>query len=853
MLCSLSVISLCQPTGPEAYGLARLLDALRKAGVDAAVTSAPRDADGPAVIVGRRDRTAVRRLAAENRIALPSDDESAWFGEAWSGARRILLVTGGGSAGLMYAALELAERVAASGMDAIETPDPFCESPHLAIRGVNRFLSGHLDEAWLHSDEFWEWFLDTLARSRLNRFVLITGFDTAYLSPPYPSFVDVPGYPGVQVRGLAEAGRAKNLERLRRIGAMCADRAIEFVIGIWQQLPWQSELSRLVDGLPEDESKLAAYCAAGLRELLIRCPEISGVHLRVNHESGVGTQNTAEEFWNTLTDAVASCGRAVRLDLRAKGLTDGMISHALEAGLEVSVPTKYWCEQTGLPHHLTQMRSQELSQLANLNHARRYSYSDLLDRPRSYEMIYRLWNLGATNLFLWGDPDYVRRFCASMRVGDAPGFEFASPLSLKWGHELRQREAWPLHVDAKFVSYRFEDERYWYLYVLFGRLGYSLRCPTDVLSREFGARFGDACGAHVARAYASASRVIPLVTAFHMPQHPMLHYWPELSTGGALFAQNQGNHALGDVTYGAAEPSDPGLFVGIDEYSAGLAAERAGGRYTPLQVSSWLAAFASGTREALADATESDDFRGGPEWEATRVDFLMLADLADYHAHKIRAAVHLAIAELSRTNGQADTVNAARACESMRAATTHWRELSACGSRAYHDPLDFQAGASSGRYGHWKDALPELEADLALLEERAGTRADGRPDTSRESGAPDLPPGLAATSIVAGALSAPARVGPGEPVPVELLSPVAGMTRVVLRYRHTDQTEGAFRQLPMQWSADRYVASVPGGYVTPGKDILVYATGDLSAFETAMAPGLYHPTEPLPYLLVTVG
>lgn len=80
-------------------------------------------------------------------------------------------------------------------------------------------------------------------------------------------------------------------------------------------------------------------------------PEIDIVQFRVNHESGVGTQMSAEDFWMQCTDA--------------------MIAHAHARGLQVEVPTKYWCEHATLPYLISAMRSEELKQLDNFNHSRR--------------------------------------------------------------------------------------------------------------------------------------------------------------------------------------------------------------------------------------------------------------------------------------------------------------------------------------------------------------------------------------------------------------------------------------------------------------------------------------------------
>jgi hypothetical protein len=847
----LNLIDRCRTEGPEAHGSAEFRKAAEHARIGYRTIQDPSQADGGLLLViGNADGKLVRGLARENGIELPLGEESAVFQELRSGSRRILLISGGGEAGLMYALLELTERLRHEGASALLEPRPFSESPELAVRGVNRFIMGPLDDEWFLSDEFWLYFLDNLARCRLNRFVFITGYDSAYMSPPYSYFVRIPGADSVKVRGLTDERRESNLARLRKIGALCADRGIEFFLGIWQQLPFETGQGLLVEGLPADEVGLAAYCAKGLREILVRCPEIRGLHLRVNFEAGVGTQTTAEAFWNSLTDEVASCGRKVKLDLRAKGLTDGMISHALGLGLDLSVPTKYWCEQTGLPHHMTQMRSEELSQLDNLNHSRRYSYGNLLKRPRRYDMIYRLWNLGATNLFVWGDPDWTRRFCASMAVGEALGFEFASPLSLKGGHFFLQKDPWQLFDDKSMVGYRFEDERYWYQYLLFGRIGYSERVEQEVFRREFSQRFGTAAGKEIARAYAVASRVIPLITASHMPVHPMEQYWPELTTGGALFQENQLNAHYRENTYGATEPSDSGLFYGIEEYARDSASGSLKAKYTPLQVAALFAAFSAGTRAALAAAAGASDLRHEPEYAATVLDFSMIADLADYHASKIEASLALARFKL-----QGNAAELRRCAVSTGEARAHWARLAQRGTGTYHKPLEFGAGTSTGRTGHWADQLVELDRDLATLRSMAG------PDVEKGTGTAgrDTEPvrvethGRSARVRLGGLLESPTTAIAGEkfrvayhPDPFEVdLSPI-------LRYRRADQTEGPFKSIPMEWSGDCFEATVDGSYIIQEFDLLLYVAVIADAETTLMAPGLYHPDFSMPYLFISV-
>ncbi len=759
---------------------------------------------------------------------------------------RVLVIAGTDKVGLMYGLLEIADRIRLEGVKAFDSIEDLTELPDHRNRGLDRFIMGPLDDEWFYADEFWEYYLDRLARCRFNRFALITGFDTAYLSPPYPYFVKVPGYPNVRAAGLTDKQLQRNLDRLRRIGRACRRRGIEFVFGSWQQTPWTKNQTVQIEGLPEDEAELADYCTAGLKTLLEQCEEIDVIHFRVNHEAGIGDQKSNEAFWKQLIDAVAIWGSRVKLDLRAKGLTDGMIQHALDQGLDVAVPTKYWCEQAALPHHLTQMRREELSQLDNLNHSRRYSYSDLLRKPRWYDVIYRLWNLGSTTLFMWADPDYIRRFSASCELGDAAGFEVAAPLSMKGGHAVIQQKPWPIFDDPKLRSGKWEDERYWLYYLQWGRIGYSRKTPSEVWQREIKARFGEKIADPLEKAIRSASQIIPLITAFHMPMHPMLTYWPEFSTGAALFAENNHNRKFngtfyGDVSYGSAEPSDPGLFYGVDEYTSDRAKNRIKDKYTPLQVARWLHGFEEEVRGAVGYVDRLGGEKPIAELKALRLDLLMLADLAAFHTDKIQSAVALGLS--SNSKGADRSRYLRMSLKRFSGAREAWISLSERGIGAYHDPLEFNAGASTVRRGQWRDYIPEIDADLAKLE-------------SLLKGASDFPTASIGPAGVEAwpslSLELPLDWPAGKDLVVEVQTGAAdrfpqGLT---LRYRHTNQLEGAFKSVKMAPTENGYRGGIPGRYIQKEWDLLVYITAVLSTEIVLICPGLYHPSHALPYFVV---
>jgi hypothetical protein len=856
------MVSVCElgVRGCASFGLDELRAALKKHGTG--VTNVNHwtqiGTPGPLLVIGTTGSRRVQMLLQSADIDYRLEPESLFL--QWCGIpdARALVVAGADDVGLMYALLELARRVDIGGVEALNGVANLVERPRNRVRCVDRYLLGHLDDEWFKSAEFWRYLLERMARARFNRFCLILGFDTAYMSPPYPFFVESPAFQHVAVKGLSAPAMQDNLAALRRIGAGCHRYGMKFVFGTWQQRPWTTAQDRLVTGLPEDVRGLSDYCYDGLRRLVAAVPEIDVVQFRVNHESGVGDQVSAEEFWNRCSDAVADVaaetGRPLILDLRAKGLTDSMIAHAFSRGLAVEVPTKYWCEHAALPYHLSVMRSEELAQLDNFNHSRRYSYSDMLRKPRFYDVIYRLWNYGSTNLFLWGDADYARRFSLSCGLCGSAGFQINTPLSLKYGHELSHKVAWSTFAKKELRYGTWEDERFWMWYTAFGRLGYNPDTDPAVWRDEFTAHFGVA-GAALEGALAAASRIVPLVTTAHMPVHPSLRYWTEMSTGWALFAENNLNKPARydfhtDITYGSTEPSDHGLFYGIDEYVDDLVAGNLAGKYSPLQTADWLDELARQTLRSLTAAEGSVKDRSGAEYLALRVDLSMLCDFARYHAEKIRAAVALAMWRVKKESGFL-----ADAATLLDSAIGYWNALAQAGRENYYHDLDFSSAGSTTRRGTWGDLTVELVSDresLSRLLEENGAAAAGVPARGALAGFyhAELAP-LERFRLDA---RFPETALAGQPLRIEVEAAGFGEPEAapVLHYRHTDQTEGLFHTLQMERSANVFAATIPAEYVTPEWDLQVYVTVQGPSGVCIMLPGVYHPVYPHPYHVIVV-
>ena len=757
-----------------------------------------------------------------------------------------LIVAGTDERGLMYALLELADRVQAHGLEVLNDVENMEEFPDNKVRGVDRFLRDPAIHSWVLSRDFWEYYLQRLARNRFNRLVVITGFRSAYMTPPYPFLVDVPGFSSVRLHDFV-ASRQEQLRMLRFIGELCEKYGLDFVFGSWvhgrtgiYQPDGGDEPTVL--GLPESVEAYSEYCKKGMRELLTAAPEIDGVQLRVNFESGVGDYGkTKIEFWKGIIESIGEVSRErnkdIFLDLRAKGLTKSIREWALKEGLNLSVATKYTWEATGLPYHTSQMRIGELRNINNLDRRQRYSYADFLYKPRPYDVFYRLWSYGTNRLMVWGDPDYARQFSENAGFGGGTGFEVTPPMSLKKG-------TWNIFEDQSLIHYDWEDERYWAWYLFFGRLGYNTDTDFVVWERKFKEYFGET-GGDMLQVYRTSGKFLPLLTSAHLTQHPGVLNWGEMDTGGALFKENNDNTFFKDTgtTYITVEPGDPGLFYGIDDYVKAKRADTLSAKYTPSQLSDLYMDISHKTRDILSKLDKDDvPDDNKSESRANLLDFAMTADLAAYHSYKIKAALQLCFYQ--------QTGNAAylpSSLDHMKAAYKEWKSLADRTEKTYNDHPLFPRTLGNS----WKGRLKEIASDIQTLEALI----------SKENPQSLLSVGQDQTSMNLADLPAtisdnvPETWVEGEDLPVSLdldFMSQMGLNQCTVYYRHANLAVGRFKRIEMEKTQDGFKAVIPGKYVIPDYDLLIYMGGIRENGDALIYPGLYNPEYSAPYHVVKI-
>jgi len=673
---------------PALFGLETLRQALKAGGIPVHERASLGDAESPSVIlIGTlQGSSRVRNLNKSGRLPLAGAKESLAVHRLKEDGRDLLVIAGADDRGLMYALLDVARQVASAPPS---KPGPLfdviaeaSESPHVPVRSLALFLHNQDDEkAWYYSREFWQDYFAMLAADRWNTFNLVFSHQTPYLAPMYPFHVAVPEYPEVKAEGLTDPQREKNLDMLRYISSLAKERGLDFTLSVWQQIAWgagenTSAQKSTVSGY--DKSNMTGYTYLALKKLLRECPGITGLQLRLNYESGVDYGEQTAFFRDAVFRAAKEAGRPILIEVRDIGLLSETLDAALETGDPVRVSHKYWAEHMVFPYHPARF-------------IWTYSYGDWLKYPRNADQIYQVWSLGSHRVLLWGDPGFVRRFAPTTTFEDAVGFEICAPLAQKgYGNAPG---AWRIFRDPAREYYRWEFERYWSFYQLFGRLTYNPDEGDTVWMQELGRRFGKAASEPVASAYRSASRVVSLVSAAAIGNYNM-GAWPEKDMGGLI------NYYLN------LRPYDIARFQGFQEYIDNVLAGRSSGRTSPLELAGTLDAVAAETERSLGAAGPL--LRGGEkEFWATDKDFRILSGLARYFSRKIRAATELGF--FYRTG---DAGRLRRAVGHGREALAIWKELSVIADEIYSPNLVFGPGS----VGHWKDNIPFVEDDLRQLE-----------------------------------------------------------------------------------------------------------------------------------------
>src|SRR5689334_358962 len=763
------------------------------------------------------------RADAPQKIGIMGVPEAAGLGVGESfgiipGGNR-LVVRGTDARGLVYGIAELARNAAQENFGVRE---PVIERPSNRVRSVTRcFVSDVEDKPWYNDREMWPEYLGMLVKNRFNRFALAfgIGYDFArdirdcYFHFPYPFLMDVKGY-SVRANPLPDEERDSNFAMLKYIAKETVKKGLDFQLAIWTHAyQWENspKANYIIEGLTPE--KHAAYCRDALARILAEVPEISGLTFRVHGESGVA--EGSYDFWKTLFGAAKDSGRKIGIDMHAKGMDGKMIDTALSTGLPISISPKFMAEHMGLPYQQAGIRDLEMPTKREGFFAlsegerrfMRYSYGDLFDEKRKYDVVFRIWP-GTQHLLLWGDPEFAAAYGKAFQFCGAKGVEWCEPLSFKGKKGGGLPGGRCAYLDASLAPI-WDWQKFEYSYQLFGRGLYNpASVPKATTPPEI--------------ALANASRILPLITSSHGASAANNNYWPEMYYNMSI-VDAKAKHPYGDSPapkrFGTVSPFDPEMFARIDDHADDLVAGRVGLKYSPVEVAGWL--------DDLAAKAKPD---GAPRRWAE--DIAIQAGIGRFFAAKFRSGVLWRIFEKT-----GDRAALEESLKQYRAARAAWAAFAERAKSVYRPDIPF--GYDYQLRGHWADRLVQIDEDIARMQSKLeGSEANG---TAAKAIAAVLKP--EARKKWRCEHGAPSTFRAGEALEVSLA--VEGAKDVKLHYRHVNQVE-RFVAAPMAGSP--WKATIPAEFTKSPWPLQYYF-----AVDGVMYPGVGANLAQQPYFVVRQG
>jgi hypothetical protein len=806
------------------HGLSKLTEALRQSGNSVVGT---KDA-GVTIIAGLTSGPAGQALRSAGG-SIPQAEQSLAIRRAPKGR---LVLCGADGTGLMYAALDTADRVrwTTGAPDPLRFVKDTSESPYLTERGISMYtMQRAYFESRLYDENHWKRYFDLLAASRINMFTVIFGYENGgFLAPPYPYFFDTPGFPSVRMVGLTRDQQDKNTRAFKAMIASAHERGIRVTAAIWDHIyrggvqgggiPGASEQAGretpgLVTGVMTDN--LSAYTKAALRRFMQVFPEVDGLEFRMHTESGLKREEMGA-FWHDVFALLKEANPSLRVTLRAKDVPDSIIDDAIAQKLPMRMETKFWMEQMGLPFHPTHINRQNQSE-------RRHGYADLLRYPQRYRVLWRLWSGGSTRLLLWGDPDYVRRYAESARLYDGNSIDVNEMLATKMLGEPHDKAPWPF-LNQKYRTGEYEFERYWHFYQAWGRVAYNPQTPSEPWEREFARRFGTA-GPELMAGLHEASKVVPRIVAaaYRYQLFPTTRGWAEMQRQGDL------------PQFAALEGSDTEQFMTPKDEARSLIEGAPTSKRRPEETARW---FADTADRILAHVSRVDVSRLNGEGLATVADLKILAWLARYYAERLPAAVSYNLFAQTKNTRALDY-----AISGEKKAIAAWQQLVASAGDVYSDEVAFGAHAV-GFPRNWREELANLRAGLVKLEaQRSGLQGPAAELPKPVRRADSAPP-----SVI---LPPAAKARPGQPFTVSLRAEdESGIASIRLRYRHLTQVED-YQTVDMtpDPKTGLYSAAIPGDFITPVWDLIYFVEAIDSAGNGRNYPDL---EKGAPYVIMPV-
>lgn len=758
------------PADPASRGDCELRDALVERALAARV----------AVLVAGAPRAEALLAASPGALAAAEGSYAVLRDDAG------LAVVGRDAPGAMYGAFELAERVRADGAAALDAAEGLRGAPAVPFRAANLFLT--LPDAgesrwWFREDAFWDEYLDLLMRARINVLDLHGMYDmrTTIFPNALLYFATSASHPAV---GVPAADRARNLTALRRVVAQAASRGIR--VGL---MTYRSDTDPL--GLEHQaltgEADVAAYTREAAEALARAVPGLWAMGFRIGE-----SERPARWYADTFIRGVRDAGTGARVYLRTWMAAPRDVLVLREAAGEGFVAeAKFNGEQLGAPYPVEGGRW--------AGPWAQYTHESYLDEKPDFGFVFQVRAGGTHRIFRHAPYALTRRAVATTTMGGAAGF------SLEPTHAFYpQRTFYNAAPGDDFSPWTFRRDELTYL--LWGRLAYDPATPERVFRTVLARRLGtDALWEPMQ----AASEVVPWVEQGMTCGPDHRDHAPELEWNGDIATLASPPEQAGPVAHACAArhlPLDGFAVAGPWEAARDLLAGAPTTRLSPREVAEALLEAASRARRASAVAVDPSR----REARSVQRECVALADLAEYHAHKLRAATALAVYQ-----GSLDGAWLTYARRELAASRAAWAALA--GHTAHI--AEFTDNLRMAYLGlprfHWRREQPWVDADAAALE--AAAEAARRSQPAFAGALPDPAAWEAARRAVLPPIVEPSAEW-HQPLPddrrvrVAFAAPLPEGVSVRLLWKPIDARED-WRPLATVGEGGAYEATIPGDAV----------------------------------------
>ena len=628
-------------------------------------------------------------------------------------ADRAICIVYGDSLGAMYGGLELAEMITlGGGLNAVQEK---ARKPYLFRRGIKFNIpldarAPSYDDTGSSAEEnivhmwdwdFWEDYLNTLARNRYN--VL-----TLWVTHPYPGWVKLPKYPEIGYDDVCVQKKKMDMQSERhfndldvydpanfkvvkkislddkiafwtRVFNLAKDRGIEIYIFHWNIYTFGAKGRHGIDDMP-DNQKSIEYMRYAIGEFLKTYPQVDGIGVTAGEHVDKRVKNVGgieQWLWQTYGQGVmdakrADSSRKLRFIFRQHQASLSKITAAFD-DFDSSFNTGHKYARARLYCTTTSPRLDK-------------EYRKDLEEHKVPCWL----NLRNDDIFVfrWGDADYVREFLQNV-PRDLMRFEagfYMGPDGYVFGREFVSKDP--------DLAGELELHKHWYRFMLWGRLGYDVTLTRDYFEKRLALHFPKVKSGLLYDTWAAASQVIPQVNRF---------FWRGNDYQFSPEACNFNKGFLPVDQFFKYSPLEGSGILSVQEYAATINEGKAVNGLTPMDVADNLDAMAAKTLAGVKNLRKGA--QGNKELQATLTDMEAMAYLGRYYADKIRGAADLAV---FRANKQ-QTQYHSQAVAHLTNAVAEWETYAKVSTSQYRPQLFART-----YYMDWWKLLEDVKKEVEL-------------------------------------------------------------------------------------------------------------------------------------------